>query len=103
MHPALRRFRLIGFAEGISFLLLLGIAMPLKYLAGEPRPVTWVGWAHGALFVAYVVAVGQAAFAARWNVVRIGAALFASLVPFGPFLFDAWLKKSDAAVAEEGS
>ena len=102
MQPALRRFRLVGYAEGISFLLLLGIAMPLKYLAGEPRPVSWVGWAHGVLFVAYVAAVGQAAWVAKWGPVRIGAALLASLVPFGPFLFDAWLKRADGQETATG-
>ena len=101
MNPSLRRFRLVGLAEGVSFLLLLGIAMPLKYLAGEPRPVTWVGWAHGALFVAYVAALAHAALANRWGLVRIALGMGASLVPFGPFLFDAWLRRADDAVSPE--
>ena len=101
MNPALRRFRLVGLAEGVSFLLLLGIAMPLKYLAGEPRPVTWVGWAHGVLFVAYVAALAHAALANRWGLVRIGLGFGASLVPFGPFLFDAWLKREEAQASPD--
>ena len=62
------RLRLVGILEGISFLVLLGIAMPLKYLAGQPEAVKVVGWAHGALFVLYVGAVMQAALAHGWGV-----------------------------------
>lgn len=101
MHPALRRFRLIGFAEGVSFLLLLGIAMPLKYLAHEPGPVKWVGWAHGALFVAYVLAVAHVAFVERWNLWTIGLALLASLLPFGPWIFERKVLRSAPLPAEE--
>eukprot|EP01031_Cornospumella_fuschlensis_P007196 gene7196-8921_t len=43
--------RRIAFMEGVSFLLLLGIAMPLKYFAGLPAAVKYVGWAHGLLFI----------------------------------------------------
>jgi integral membrane protein len=50
----LHRFRMIGIAEGISFLVLLIIAMPLKYFYNQPLAVKYVGWAHGALFVAYI-------------------------------------------------
>ncbi len=48
---AIRQVRLVGILEGISFVVLLGIAMPLKYMAGMPRAVSWVGMAHGVLFV----------------------------------------------------
>jgi integral membrane protein len=51
---SLSLFRTIGYAEGISLLVLLGIAMPLKYLAGYPLAVKYTGWAHGLLFVAYL-------------------------------------------------
>ena len=50
----LHRFRMIGIAEGISFLVLLLIAMPLKYFLNFPQAVKYVGWLHGALFVAYI-------------------------------------------------
>lgn len=96
MHPALRRFRFIAFVEGVSVLLLFFVAMPLKYLAGEPRPVLWVGWAHGFLFVAYVLAVANVAVVFRWSLLRIGMALLASLPPFGTFIFERWLRTADA-------
>ena len=82
--------RAVGLLEGTSYLVLLGIAMPLKYLAGMPGPVLVVGWAHGVLFMLYVAAVAYAALAERWPLVKILAALAASVLPFGPFVFDAW-------------
>jgi integral membrane protein len=50
----LKRFRLVATLEGISFLVLLFVAMPLKYFAGMPKAVSVVGMAHGLLFVAYM-------------------------------------------------
>lgn len=87
--------------EGVSFLVLLGIAMPLKYLAGMPRMVSVVGAAHGFLFLLFVAAVLQAAFALRWPLARVMGALAASVVPFGPFVLDAHLRRDarDAAPA----
>ena len=81
-------FLWVGRAEAVSFLLLLGIAMPLKYAAGMPEFVRWAGSLHGALFVAYVFAVAWVAVAERWPVTRAGLALVASVLPFGPFLFE---------------
>jgi integral membrane protein len=82
------RFRLIGWLEGASFLLLLFVAMPLKYVAGMPQPVSYVGMAHGILFLLYVAAALHAWRACGWSLGRLGLAAGSSLVPFGPFLFD---------------
>ena len=60
-------FRKVAIAEGISFLVLLLIAMPLKYLANIPQPVTYVGWAHGVLFVAFLFLASSRAQAAPLN------------------------------------
>src|SRR5690349_20635048 len=54
-NTSLGRFRAIALLEGLSFVLLLFIAMPLKYLAGMPLGVKMVGWAHGMLFVLYLL------------------------------------------------
>lgn len=88
-----KRFRWISLIEGLSFLILLGIAMPLKYVLDLPRPVTYVGWAHGVLFVAYILTVIPTARSLKWNFGRTIFALVASLLPFGPFIFDRNLKK----------
>jgi integral membrane protein len=98
----IHRLRLLGGLEGVSFLLLLGVAMPLKYLAHVPQAVFPVGLAHGLLFLAYLAALGQVAFAHRWPVSRLLLGVGASVVPFGPFLFDGQLRReaqSDGAGA----
>ena len=92
--------RHVGLAEGTSFLLLLGVAMPLKYFAGFPLAVKIVGWIHGVLFVAFLFALQRAASERGWPLTRIGIVFLAALVPFGPFVLDRRLK-DDAASAGE--
>jgi integral membrane protein len=96
LRNPLDRLRLIGVLEGISFLVLLGIAMPLKYLAGQPQMVSVVGAAHGALFLLYVAAVFDVTVKMAWPPRRVLAALAASVLPFGPFVFDAHLRRTSA-------
>jgi integral membrane protein len=89
----LRTFRAVAAAEGVSFLLLLGIAMPLKYGAGMPLAVRWVGLAHGLLFIAYVAAAVLLFSRERWPLARAPGVLIAALVPFGTFVLDRkWLR-----------
>lgn len=90
---SIRNLRWVGIAEGISFLLLLFIAMPIKYMLGIPEVVKYVGWAHGVLFIAYIIAVFAAMRAMQWNLFWVLVALAASLVPFGTFLLDKKLKR----------
>lgn len=85
---SLKAFRLISYLEGLSFLVLLGIAMPLKYLLDMPLPVTITGALHGGLFVLYILAVGYMMIAFKWSFVKGLLAVIASVVPFGPFIFD---------------
>lgn len=99
LKTSLDRLRIVGMMEGASFLLLLGIAMPLKYMAGMPQMVRVVGMIHGVLFILYVAAVFQVAFELRWPLRRIVAALAASVLPFGPFVFDAHLRRVSAGQA----
>ncbi len=90
----LGRLRVVAFLEGCSFLLLLGVAMPLKYLAGQPEPVRQVGMAHGILFVLYVLLVIQNALESRWSVRKVLLALVASFLPLGTFWADRHLFRS---------
>lgn len=85
---SIERLRLIGKIEGVSYLLLLGVAMPLKYLAGLPLAVKLVGWAHGVLFVAFLFALGLAMLRARLTLKLALSVFIASLLPFGPFVVD---------------
>src|SRR5690606_39635762 len=70
IKSSIGRLRVIGWWEGVSFLVLLGVAMPLKYLAGQPAAVQVVGMAHGVLFLLYVFAAVQAAVEHGWTVKR---------------------------------
>ncbi|RYG28884.1 MAG: DUF3817 domain-containing protein [Chitinophagaceae bacterium] len=91
----LGRFRFIGILEGISYLVLLGIAMPLKYWAGWPLAVKYVGWAHGVLFIAYLIALLAVTIDRRWSFTRVVVAFVASLVPFGTFWLEGRLKNEE--------
>ncbi|MEM1025607.1 MAG: DUF3817 domain-containing protein [Myxococcota bacterium] len=81
-----RLVRLVGFVEGCSWLLLLFVAMPLKYGFGQPWAVRVVGMGHGILFCLFVVVLLRAHLSERWGLVRSGILFLAALLPFG-FLF----------------
>jgi integral membrane protein len=93
LRTAVGRLRVIAFVEGVSYLLLLGVAMPLKYFAGVPGPVKAVGWAHGVLFVLYILSAAEATVARRWRPAMVLAVLAAAFVPLGTFLLDARLRR----------
>jgi integral membrane protein len=97
----IKTFRIIGIAEGISYLLLLGVAMPLKYMAGLPLAVKYTGWAHGVLFVLYLLYLVKVEVEFKWKFSTFVMAGLASLVPFGPFIMEKKLKseqlKAEAA------
>lgn len=98
---ALRNLRIVAFVEGTSYLVLLGVAMPLKYLWQRPEAVRVVGGLHGILFLAFVVALFQVMLARRWSLTRAGWALLASLVPAGTFVLDRALRREQAEAAAE--
>lgn len=89
----LRQFRWVAFLEGLSFVLLLFVAMPLKYWAGLPMAVRIVGSLHGLLFVVFIAALFRAALERGWPPKRWGLAFLSSLIPFGTFAFDRSLKR----------
>lgn len=95
MINTIKCLRWIGIAEGISFLVLLLIAMPLKYALGWPLAVKYVGWAHGLLFILYIVAVFAAIRAMNWGFKGLALALIASLLPAGTFVLDKSLRKRE--------
>lgn len=99
LKTSIGRLRVVGFWEGVSFLVLLGIAMPLKYWAGEPLAVRVVGMAHGILFLAYVWCAVQTAVEHSWTWRRTALVLVASLLPAGPFVVDAKVLREPAPAA----
>lgn len=95
--PAERRLRQIAVIEGVSYILLLFIAVPLKHLLGLPVYVRVLGPIHGVLFILYVAAVFQAAPVLRWSARQIALALVAGLLPWGTFVLEARLRHSQEA------
>jgi integral membrane protein len=90
---AARWIHTIGSIEAASFLLLLFVAMPVKYVGNNPSLVHWLGPAHGVLFLLYIASCIAVARILNWRVSHALLALIASVVPFGPFLFEAWLRR----------
>lgn len=90
-------FRKIAFAEGISFLVLLLVAMPLKYFANIPLAVTVVGGLHGLLFVSFMVLAYLVKEEYNKNYGWMAKAFLASIIPFGTFVMDKEWKKEVAA------
>lgn len=80
--------RLTAFAEGVSFLALLFISMPLKYIWEIKAPNMIIGMAHGLLFILYVVFVFLARSDFKWTIKTTVIALLASVVPCGTFYVD---------------
>lgn len=93
---SVKRLKFIALLEGISFLVLLFIAMPLKYFAEEPWLNRQVGMAHGVLFVLYVILVIEVKIALDWSMKKMLIALGASIVPFGTFYInEKWMQRKE--------
>ena len=86
------RLRVVGLIEGTSFLLLLFIAMPLKYMMDQPAGVYWLGRAHGGLWLLYLIVLVDAWLDRGWSLGKVFALFVASVLPFGPFVADRKLK-----------
>jgi len=88
MNLSIKSFRIISTLEAISFLVLLGIAMPLKYIAkieaGE-EIVRVVGMLHGLLFIAYVLGSFIIKEKLKWSIPTLLIVILCSVLPFGPF------------------
>jgi len=96
MNNTLSLFRKVAVAEGISYILLLFIAMPLKYLADMPLAVKYTGWAHGLLFVMYIALLVMAWQEYKWSFKRVFLFGGASLLPFAPFWVERKLKEDNS-------
>lgn len=91
--------RKTGIAEGISFLVLLVIAMPLKYAFDWPYAVKYVGWAHGLLFVVYIALAFYAKEFYNWPFKKFLLAFVAAFLPLGTFIYDKHLKREEQLLA----
>ena len=88
--------RRLGLLEGLSLLILLFIAMPLKYIWGNPAAVKVVGWMHGVLFVLFMLLVLRVYEQRSWPFRKVIYAFVAAFLPFGTFVFDKQLKEEQA-------
>ena len=88
-----KTLRLVGLLEGISFLLLLFIAMPMKYMFDNPILVKYVGMGHGVLFILFLLVLFIVCDKEKLSLKVFLMGLVASILPFGPFVFDYKLKK----------
>ena len=94
MFSLLNSFRITAFLEGLSYILLLGIAVPVKYLAGDPSYVKLLGMPHGLLFVLYIALAVLMAQNYKWTRKTLAIVLIAAIIPFGTFYIDnKYLKK----------
>lgn len=93
------RLRIIGFLEGISLILLVLIAVPFKYLGGQPMLVKLVGPVHGLLFTLFVLMTLSAGVTYRWKFSETSwKVLLACIIPFGTFYIDKTILKPQEAL-----
>lgn len=92
--PRIRRLRAVAWLEGISYLVLLFVAMPLKYFADMPSAVRWTGLAHGLLFVVFSLNVLQAKIEQRWPKGLALRAFASAFVPLGMLWFERLLRSA---------
>ena len=81
-------FRVVSFLEGTSYLLLLFVAVPIKYWMNDPQYVKLLGMPHGLLFVGYLVVAFLLKSEMKWNIKNFSVILLASILPFGTFYVD---------------
>lgn len=85
---SVKLFRITAYLEGASYLILLLIAMPLKYMYDMPLAVRIVGSFHGAFFVAYCFLLVLVWQKLKWSLKTVTLAFISAFLPAGPFVFD---------------
>lgn len=96
----IQTLRVVGLLEGLSFLLLLFIAMPMKYMFDNPVLVKYVGMGHGVLFILFLIVLFAVCEKQKWSITIFLMGLAASILLFGPFVFDRKLKRFEQPISE---
>ena len=99
LNTELGRLRIVALAEGVSYLILLGIAMPLKYIWGYPTAVSVVGMVHGLLSMVLGLCLLLAHLEYRWTIEFSIKVFVSSLIPLGAF----WMDRELAKLSVDGS
>jgi integral membrane protein len=94
LKDALNRFRLISYIEGLSYLILVFIAMPIKYMGENPYYVKVFGMAHGVLFILFMLVLFDAMRKEAWNKTFSSTLFIYSLIPFGSFVIERKVKNA---------
>ena len=96
----LTRLRWMSVVDAVTYVLLVGVAMPLKYAAGFPQAVTAVGMVHGVVWMLFMALLVRARFEAGWPNARLWLLGCAALVPVAPLLLDrrvrSWIEADSA-------
>ncbi|RYD18722.1 MAG: DUF3817 domain-containing protein [Verrucomicrobiaceae bacterium] len=99
LKTSVGRLRLLGMIEGVSFLVLMGIAVPMKHLMKIPEAVKWPGWIHGVLLIIFCMALLNTLLAGRISFKKSVITFVMALLPFGPFFYDRKLAEDEAREA----
>lgn len=91
MSSALTRFRVVAYVVGVVLILLVLVAMPLKYLADSPGMVALIGPVHGFLYIVYLVVTFDLSMRQRWTLRRTVLLLLAGTIPFLSFVAERWV------------
>ncbi|HEY0091291.1 MAG TPA: DUF3817 domain-containing protein [Flavobacterium sp.] len=83
-----KTFKFIALLEGVSLLLLLLFAMPMKYMFDQPVYVKVIGMAHGILFMVYIILALMLKQEKKWNWIQLAEICIASIIPFGTFYIE---------------
>ena len=95
LQTPMGRLRVTAFLEGVSFLILLGVAVPLKYFAAMPTAVKIPGMIHGILFILFIFALIDVKISHKWSLGKSGMAFVSALLPFGTFVLDSRVLKKE--------
>ena len=96
LSSALGRFRIISAIEGLSYLLLMFIAMPIKYIGENPYPVKVLGMIHGVLFIIFMISLFEAKIKQKWDTGFMFQLFVLSLIPFGVFIIEKKVKPKES-------
>lgn len=93
MFSLLNMFRIVAFLEGVSYILLLFIATPVKYFGDDPQYVKLLGMPHGILFILYIILAYMLKLEHDYFKLNFKSVLLAAIIPFGTFILDRKLVK----------
>lgn len=84
----LKTFKIVALLEGVSFIIMMLIGMPLKYMGGNDIIIKYLGMPHGLLFVGYVILAFLLQSQMKWSTKDMAIIVICSLIPFGTFWMD---------------